>query len=98
MTGVTIPFLDVVGITDFLAAELELAWKSVLTHGRFVAGPEVEVFEAEFARFCGATSCVGVGNGRSAGPAAELARHPEPPSGGSRAADARDRETAGYVP
>ena len=66
MTEVTIPFLDVVGITDLLAEELELVWKSVLTHGRFVAGPEVDTFEAEFASFCGTTSCVGVGNGTDA--------------------------------
>jgi dTDP-4-amino-4,6-dideoxygalactose transaminase len=66
MTGVTIPFLDVVGITDLLADELELVWKSVLTHGRYVAGPEVDAFEAEFATFCGTTSCVGVGNGTDA--------------------------------
>jgi dTDP-4-amino-4,6-dideoxygalactose transaminase len=66
MTAVTIPFVDVVGITDLLAEELGLAWKSVLTHGQYVAGPEVEAFEAEFARFCGATSCVGAGNGTDA--------------------------------
>jgi dTDP-4-amino-4,6-dideoxygalactose transaminase len=66
MTEVTIPFLDIVGITDLLAEELGLAWKSVLTHGRYVAGPEVEVFEAEFASFCGTASCVGVGNGTDA--------------------------------
>jgi dTDP-4-amino-4,6-dideoxygalactose transaminase len=66
MTEATIPFLDVVGITGLLAEELELAWKSVLTHGHYVDGPEVEVFEAEFADFCGSASCVGVGNGTDA--------------------------------
>jgi dTDP-4-amino-4,6-dideoxygalactose transaminase len=66
MTEATIPFLDVVGITGLLAEELGLAWKSVLTHGRYVDGPEVEVFEAEFADFCGSASCVGVGNGTDA--------------------------------
>jgi dTDP-4-amino-4,6-dideoxygalactose transaminase len=66
MTEASIPFLDVVGLTALVAQDLELAWKSVLTHGRYVAGPEVEVFEAEFASFCGTTSCVGVGNGTDA--------------------------------
>jgi dTDP-4-amino-4,6-dideoxygalactose transaminase len=66
MTTTSIPFLDVVGITGLLAEELQLAWKSVLTHGQFVAGPEVDAFEAEFADFCGTTSCVGVGNGTDA--------------------------------
>jgi dTDP-4-amino-4,6-dideoxygalactose transaminase len=66
MTAATIPFLDVVGITDLLAEELELVWKTVLTHGRYVAGPEVEAFEAEFADFCGVATSVGVGNGTDA--------------------------------
>jgi dTDP-4-amino-4,6-dideoxygalactose transaminase len=66
MTSRPIPFLDVVGMTGLLAEELELAWKSVLSHGRYVAGPEVGAFEAEFADFCGSTSCVGVGNGTDA--------------------------------
>ena len=66
MTEEPIPFLDVVGGTALLAEELGLAWKSVLTHGHFVSGPEVEIFESEFADFCGAASCVGVGNGTDA--------------------------------
>jgi len=66
MTEAAIPFLDVVGLTALVAQDLELAWKSVLTHGRYVAGPEVEVFEAEFASYCGTSSCVGVGNGTDA--------------------------------
>jgi dTDP-4-amino-4,6-dideoxygalactose transaminase len=66
MSDATIPFLDVVGVTQLVADELDLAWKAVLTHGRYVAGPEVEAFEAEFAQFCGSGSAAGVGNGTDA--------------------------------
>ena len=34
--------------------------------GRYVLGPEVEAFEAEFAAYCGAAHCVGVANGLEA--------------------------------
>jgi dTDP-4-amino-4,6-dideoxygalactose transaminase len=66
VTATAIPFLDVAGITGLLADELELAWKTVVTHGRYVAGPEVDVFEEDFAHFCGCPASVGVGNGTDA--------------------------------
>jgi len=66
MSEVGVPFLDVAGVTGLVAEELTLAWKAVTTHGRFVAGPEVELFEAEFSGYCGVASCVGVGNGTDA--------------------------------
>jgi dTDP-4-amino-4,6-dideoxygalactose transaminase len=34
--------------------------------GWFIAGPELEAFESEFARYCDAEHCVGVGNGLDA--------------------------------
>ena len=61
-----IPFLDIPGITDLVRDEVELAWKNVLTHGRFVGGPEVDEFEARFADFCQSELCVGVANGTDA--------------------------------
>jgi len=61
-----IPFLDVLQVNAEVGQELDLAWKSVLTHGRFVGGPEVEAFEAEFAAYCDNAHCVGVGNGTDA--------------------------------
>jgi dTDP-4-amino-4,6-dideoxygalactose transaminase len=68
VTAVTGPveFLDL-GVTHArLADELELAWKSVLASGRFVGGPEVDAFEAEFAEYCGTGGCIGVANGTDA--------------------------------
>src|SRR3954453_21631529 len=38
----------------------------VARSGRYILGPEVEAFEREFADFCGARHCIGVGNGTDA--------------------------------
>jgi dTDP-3-amino-3,4,6-trideoxy-alpha-D-glucose transaminase len=38
----------------------------VARSGRYILGPEVEAFEAEFAAYLGARHCVGVGNGTDA--------------------------------
>jgi dTDP-4-amino-4,6-dideoxygalactose transaminase len=65
-TGAAVEFLDLGQTHARLADELELAWKSVLASGRFVGGPEVDAFEAEFARYCGVDGCVGVANGTDA--------------------------------
>ncbi|WP_197022249.1 DegT/DnrJ/EryC1/StrS family aminotransferase [Candidatus Blastococcus massiliensis] len=66
MSGQAIPFLDVGGMVEMLREDLDVAWKAVLSHGRFVGGPEVEVFEARFAEYCETASCVSVGNGTDA--------------------------------
>jgi dTDP-3-amino-3,4,6-trideoxy-alpha-D-glucose transaminase len=46
--------------------DLEEALGAVLRSGRYVRGPEVEAFEAEFAQHCGVTGAVGVANGLEA--------------------------------
>src|SRR5205085_793412 len=61
-----IAFLDLHGVNNGLREEFDLAWKTVLDHGHFVGGPEVERFEREFATYCGAQACVGVANGTDA--------------------------------
>jgi dTDP-4-amino-4,6-dideoxygalactose transaminase len=61
-----VPFLDMASLNGALHGEYELAWKTVLEHGRFVGGPEVEQFEASFAAYCETTACVGVANGTDA--------------------------------
>ncbi|SNR77359.1 DegT/DnrJ/EryC1/StrS family aminotransferase [Blastococcus mobilis] len=66
MTDASIPFLDVQGITQLVREDLDLRWKGVLTHGRFIGGPEVETFEARFAEYCESRHCVGVANGTDA--------------------------------
>lgn len=61
-----VPFLDLVGVNADLQGILELGWKSVLAHGSFVGGPEVDQFEEQFAAYCEAEACVGVANGTDA--------------------------------
>jgi len=61
-----VPFLDIPAVNDLLRREFDLAWKSVLEHGRFVGGPEVDRFETQFATYCDVRACVGVGNGTDA--------------------------------
>jgi dTDP-4-amino-4,6-dideoxygalactose transaminase len=61
-----VPFLDLDRLHAELREPLDLAWKTVLGHGRFVNGPEVAAFEAAFARYCEADRCVGVANGTDA--------------------------------
>ncbi len=61
-----VPFLDLQGVNNGLREEFDLAWKTVLDHGHFVGGPEVERFEREFATYCEAEACIGVANGTDA--------------------------------
>src|SRR5574340_1154583 len=49
-----------------LLAEIENAVRAVLAGGWYILGPQVRSFEAEFAEYCGAAHCVGVGNGTDA--------------------------------
>jgi dTDP-3-amino-3,4,6-trideoxy-alpha-D-glucose transaminase len=62
----TIPFLDLQAITAEVADELHAATRRVIDGGWFILGPELEAFEAAWARRCGARHCVGVGSGLDA--------------------------------
>lgn len=68
MTAVVdpVPFLDLASVNGPLECDFGVAWKSVLAHGVFVGGPEVERFEEAFAAYCESTVCVGVANGTDA--------------------------------
>jgi dTDP-4-amino-4,6-dideoxygalactose transaminase len=61
-----IPFLDLQRINAGFEPALSHAVARVLASGRYVLGPEVEAFEAEFAAYCGARHCIGVANGLDA--------------------------------
>lgn len=65
-THVTIPFIDLQAPYRELRNELDAAAGRVLASGRYVLGPELEAFEREFARYCEADFCVGVGSGLDA--------------------------------
>jgi len=61
-----IPFLNIAGAYQELKKELDEAYLRVMNASYFILGTEVENFEKEFAQFCGAEHCVGVGNGLDA--------------------------------
>src|SRR5262252_3172356 len=65
-SGKGIPFLDLVTPHLELQDELMSAAKGVITSAMFIGGPVLEAFEREFARFCDAKYCVGVGSGTDA--------------------------------
>lgn len=61
-----VPFLDMRAGYLELKTEIDEAVARVLNSGWYVQGEEVEAFEAEFASYCEAQHCVGVGNGLDA--------------------------------
>jgi dTDP-4-amino-4,6-dideoxygalactose transaminase len=63
---VKVPFLDFVQPYEELKAELDEAYFRFMRSAWYILGKEVEAFEQEFAAFCGAKHCVGVGNGLEA--------------------------------
>ena len=61
-----IPFLDLKATYDELKPQLDEAYQRVMDSGWYILGQEVTAFEEEFAAYCGAKHCVGVGNGLDA--------------------------------
>lgn len=62
----TVPFLDLPAQHSALKQELLDVASRALDKAAFIGGAEVTGFEAEFARYCGAQHCVGVGSGTDA--------------------------------
>lgn len=61
-----VPFLDLKSPHIELRAELENAFDRTLNSGWYILGNEVKQFEKEFAAYCEADHCIGVGNGLEA--------------------------------
>jgi dTDP-4-amino-4,6-dideoxygalactose transaminase len=61
-----IPFVRLAEQHDMLKSDMEKAFRNVVGAGCFIQGTELRLFEQEFAEYCGATACVGVGNGLDA--------------------------------
>lgn len=61
-----IPVLDVGATYDELRDEIDQAVRQLLESGWYIGGPTVEQFEEQYARYCGASHCIGVGNGLDA--------------------------------
>ncbi len=62
----TVPFLDLGAAYRELQPEIDSAVARVLASGWYIAGPEVDAFEADYARYCGAAHAIGVANGLDA--------------------------------
>jgi dTDP-4-amino-4,6-dideoxygalactose transaminase len=62
----TVLFLDLKSPYRELQAELDAAYHRVMMSGWYILGEEVARFEQDFAAFCGARHCIGVGNGLEA--------------------------------
>jgi dTDP-4-amino-4,6-dideoxygalactose transaminase len=65
-TRKAVPFLDLTRQHVEAGAELAEATRRVMSGGVYVLGPEVEAFEEEWARFCGACGAAAVGSGTDA--------------------------------
>src|SRR2546421_2190661 len=61
-----IPFLDLLTPHRELEEELVSVFRATLNTAGFIGGPMVEDFERDFAAFCDAENCVGVGSGTDA--------------------------------
>lgn len=61
-----VPYLDLQAVTNSFEPELTEAMTHVLRSGWYLNGEANRLFEADFAAYCGAKHCVGVGNGLDA--------------------------------
>jgi dTDP-4-amino-4,6-dideoxygalactose transaminase len=61
-----VPFLDISGATEDVAAEVRAGWDEVLRTGQYVGGAAVTRFESEWSAYCGTDFTVGVANGTDA--------------------------------
>ncbi len=61
-----IPFLDFGAMHSELRPRLDAAYSRVIDSNWLILGRELEAFEHEFAAYCGARNCIGVGNGLDA--------------------------------
>jgi len=75
---VGVPFVDLAPIHASLRPRLVRDLERLIDDGAFTNGPEVALFEREFATFCGAAFCVGVSSGLDALRLALLAAGIEP--------------------
>jgi dTDP-4-amino-4,6-dideoxygalactose transaminase len=61
-----IEFIDLAAQRRRLGARLDAAISTVISHNRFILGPEVQRLERALADFCGAKHAIGVSNGTDA--------------------------------
>src|SRR5580692_7393254 len=61
-----VPFLELKPTYAELRADFDAAYHRVMDSGWYLLGNEIESFETEFAKYCEAKHCIGVGNGLEA--------------------------------
>ena len=61
-----VPLLDLKAAYLEIRDELDAAYRQVIESGRYILGSELQAFEEEFAAYCDAPYCIGVGNGLDA--------------------------------
>lgn len=61
-----IPFVSFEKMHNEIRSELDSAYNNVMDSNYFIQGKECEAFEQEFAQYCNAKYCIGVGNGLDA--------------------------------
>ena len=66
MSHIPIEFIDLKAQRDFIRKNIDAAITSVVNHGNFIMGPEVQQFENALADCCGAKFALGCGNGTDA--------------------------------
>jgi len=59
-------FIDLAAQREHLGDGVERAISTVLKHGQFILGPEVQELELQLASFCGARHCISCANGTDA--------------------------------
>jgi dTDP-4-amino-4,6-dideoxygalactose transaminase len=64
--SLNVAFLDLVSPHEALKEELFEVFRSALATAGFIGGPMVQGFEEDFARYCDAQHCIGVGSGTDA--------------------------------
>jgi dTDP-4-amino-4,6-dideoxygalactose transaminase len=63
---ISIPLVDLGVQHAAVADEIAEGWREVLARTSFIAGPQVAMFESEYAAFIGTRHCVGMANGTDA--------------------------------
>jgi len=61
-----VPFLDLGRLHRLIREPLDEAYRRVMDSGWFIMGPELDLFESEFAAYSEVKYCIGVGNGLEA--------------------------------
>lgn len=61
-----IPFIDMAAMHNEVRHDLDAVWRTAIDNSRFIGGPLVDQFEAEWADYCEARYCIGLSSGTAA--------------------------------